>query len=60
LNNLHVTDRVNIALDVDDFSVIKGANNLEDAVNGTNVRQKGVAKASASGCSLCDDSGRNY
>lgn len=37
LNDFHVAKWVHIALDVDDFGIIKCAYDLEDAIDGTNV-----------------------
>lgn len=43
-NNLHIPDRVDIALDVDDLGVVKRTDTLEDTVDGTDVRQEGVTE----------------
>jgi hypothetical protein len=37
---------------VNDFGVIKGTNDLKNSVHGTNMGQKGVSEAGASGCPL--------
>jgi hypothetical protein len=37
LDDLHITQRVNIALNVDDFGVIESTDYLEDTIDGTNM-----------------------
>ena len=37
LNNLHITDRIDVALYVDDLSIVERANDLEDTVNSADV-----------------------
>jgi hypothetical protein len=44
-----ITARVNITLDVNDLGIIEAANNLEDGIDGTNVRQERVTQTSAGG-----------
>jgi hypothetical protein len=47
-DDVQVTDGVDITLDVDDLSVVEAAHNLEDGVDGANVRQESVTKTSTS------------
>ena len=54
LDDLHVTDGVDVALDVDDLGVIEGADDLEDTVDGAYVRQESVTETCAGGSTLCD------
>lgn len=44
-----VTSRVDISLDVDNLGVIETPYDLEDSINGSDVRQEGIAKTSTSG-----------
>ena len=37
LDDLHVTDGVNLALNVDDFSIVERTNDLEDAIHGADM-----------------------
>ena len=37
LDNIHVTQWIYVALDMDDFSIIKCADDLEDSIDSTNV-----------------------
>jgi hypothetical protein len=43
-DDLHVSQRVDIALDVDDLGVVECPDTLEDTVDGPDVRQEGVTK----------------
>ncbi len=43
-DNIEVTGRVHVTLDVDDLSIVETPNDLEDGIDGTNVRQEGIAK----------------
>ena len=45
-DDVHVTARVDVALDVDDLGVVKGADDLEDTVDGADVREEGVSETS--------------
>ena len=45
-DNIEVTGRVHVALDVDDLSIVEAPNDLEDGIDGTNVRQESIAEAS--------------
>ena len=47
LDDLHVADGVDVALDVDDLGVVERAHDLEDAVDGADVGEEGVAEACA-------------
>jgi hypothetical protein len=49
LDDLHIAQGVDIALDVDYLGVVEGTHDLEDAVDGTDVREEGVAETSAGG-----------
>jgi hypothetical protein len=42
LDDFHVAHRINVSLDVDHFRIVEGANNLEDTVDGTYVREEGI------------------
>jgi hypothetical protein len=44
-----ITARVNITLNVNDLGIIEAANNLEDGIDGTNVRQERVTQTSTGG-----------
>jgi hypothetical protein len=46
LDDFHVTYGINVTLDVNDFCVVEGANDLKDAVDSPYVRQKRVSKPS--------------
>ncbi len=46
-DDLHIANRVDVALDVDDLRVIERAHDLEDAVDGAHVGQERVAEARA-------------
>jgi hypothetical protein len=46
LNDFHVAYGVDVTLDMNDFRVVEGANDLKDAVDGTYVRQERVSKPS--------------
>jgi hypothetical protein len=52
LDYVHITQRVHVPFDVDDFSIIKGTNNLENAIDGTDVGQKRVSETSTCGSTL--------
>ena len=47
-DNLHVATRVNVAFDVGDFGIVEGTNNLEDTIDGADVRQEGISETCAS------------
>lgn len=36
-DNIHITQWIDVALDMDDFSVIKCANDLKDSIDSANV-----------------------
>ena len=44
IDDLHVAARVDITLDVDDLSVVEGADDLEDTIDGADVGQESVAE----------------
>ena len=44
LDDFHITDRVDVSLYVDDFGVVEGADDLEDAVDGADVGKEGVSE----------------
>jgi hypothetical protein len=46
LYNLHISKRIYVSLDVDDFRVVKGSDDLEYTVYSTDVGQEGIAEAS--------------
>lgn len=52
LNDFHVSDGVHIALDVNDLGVVKGSDDLEDAVDGSDVGQESIAQACTGGGTL--------
>lgn len=52
LDNLHIADRVDVALDVNDLGVIESAHHLEDTIYGTDMREESVAQTGTSGRSL--------
>jgi hypothetical protein len=48
LNNLKISDWVNVTLNVDDFGIIEASNDLEDCIYGTDVGQESIAETSTS------------
>lgn len=44
-----ITDGVDIALDVDDLGIVETTNDLEDGIDGANVRQEGVTETGTGG-----------
>jgi hypothetical protein len=48
-NNVQVPGRVDISLNVDNFRIVETSYNLEDGIDGSDVRQKGIAQASTRG-----------
>lgn len=48
LNDFHVTQRVDITLDMGDLVIVECAHDLEDTVHSAHVRKEGVAKTCAS------------
>ena len=46
-DDVEIANRVDVALDVDDLGVIERADDLEDAVDGADVGEEGVAEACA-------------
>lgn len=49
-DDLHITTRVDIALDVNDLGVIECTDDLENTVDRTDVRQEGVSETGTGGC----------
>lgn len=43
-----ITDRVNITLDVNDFSIVEASDDLENGIDSSDVRQESVTKTSSS------------
>lgn len=50
VDDLQITDGVDVTLDVDDLGIIEATNDLEDGIDGTNVRQKGVTETGTGRC----------
>ena len=48
-DDLQITDGVDITLDVDDLGIVEATDDLEDGIDGANVRQEGVTETSTSG-----------
>ena len=48
-DDFQITDGVDITLDVDDLGIVEATDDLEDGIDGANVRQEGVAETSTSG-----------
>ena len=48
-DDLQVTDRVDITLDVDDLGIVEATDDLEDGVDGANVGQESITETSTSG-----------
>jgi len=48
-DDLEITDRVDITLDVDDLGIVKATDDLEDGVDGANVGQERVTETSTGG-----------
>lgn len=49
-NDVQVTGRIHVTLDVDDLCIVEATDHLEYGIDGTNVRQESVAQTSTSGC----------
>lgn len=47
-DDVQITARVDITLDVDNLSIIEAANHLEDGIDSADVRQEGVTQSSTS------------
>lgn len=47
---IEISDRINVSFNMDDLGIIETANNLEDGINGPDMRKEGVAKPSSSRC----------
>ena len=48
-DDIKITGRVDITLDVNNLGIVEATNDLEDGIDGTDVGQERVAKTSASG-----------
>ena len=48
-DNLKITNRVDVTLDVDDLGIIETSYDLKDGIDGTNVRQESVTETGTSG-----------
>jgi hypothetical protein len=48
LYDLHVAQGINVALDMNYLRVVKGANDLKDAIDGPYVREERVSEPSTS------------
>jgi hypothetical protein len=48
LDDFHVAERINVSLDVDHFRIVEGANDLEDAIDGTYVGEERVPETCTS------------
>lgn len=48
MDNFHVADWINVSLDVDHFGIVEGANDLEDAIDGTYVGEERVTETCTS------------
>lgn len=53
LDGGHVPTRIDIAINVGDFGVVERADQLEDAIDGTDVGKESVAEASTGGRASC-------
>lgn len=49
VDDLQVTDGVDITLDVDNLGIVEATNDLEDGVDGANVRQERVTETGTGG-----------
>lgn len=45
-DDVEITDGVDISLDVDNLGIVEAAHDLEDGIDGSDVRQEGVAETS--------------
>lgn len=48
VDDLQIADGVDVTLDVDDLGIVEATNDLEDGIDGANVRQERVAETSTS------------
>jgi hypothetical protein len=46
-DDIQVTDRIDVTLNVNDFSVVEASDNLENSVHSPNMRQESVSKTSS-------------
>jgi hypothetical protein len=52
-DDVQVTDGVNVTLNVNDLGVVEASHDLEDGIDGADVRQEGVTKTSTSRGTAC-------
>ena len=50
-DDVEITDRVYITFDMNDLCIVKAADHLKDGIDGTDMRQKCITKASSGRCS---------
>lgn len=48
-DDVEITGRVDVTLDVDNLGIVEATNDLEDGIDGANVRQEGVTETGTSG-----------
>jgi hypothetical protein len=48
-DDVQVTDGVNVTLDVDNLGIVEASDDLEDGIDGADMRQEGVTETSTSG-----------
>lgn len=53
-DDVQITDRVDITLNVDDLGIIEASHHLEDGIDSANVRQESVSKTGTGGSALCE------
>jgi hypothetical protein len=53
-NDLQVTNWIDIALDVDDLGIVEASHDLENSIDGANVRQECVSKTGTGGRAACE------
>lgn len=49
VDDVEIADRVDVTLDVDNLGIVEAANDLEDGIDGANVRQEGVSETGTGG-----------
>lgn len=49
MDNVEIMSGVDIIFDVNNFSIVEVMNNLEDGIDGMNVRKEGVVEIGISG-----------
>lgn len=55
-NDVEISAGVHVTLNVDNLGVIEATHDLEDGVDGSDVRQESVTKTSTSRCTSCETS----